>query len=163
MSLSVRILSVVALVGTALTALNQFRPPWATRLSLDWWNLPVLCEQIQRGEQDLAALGPPCEVLVARARAKAHVTDEVLTGRLTLLQAAARFRRLDAQEPASKVDLRQHFAGATEEERLCRQVIQWATAAAQDVSPTAAAPTRARLEAELAGLLAERGRLVLPD
>ncbi len=43
------------LVGTAFTALAQARPPWATRWNLDWWNVPVLCEQIQRGQRDLAA------------------------------------------------------------------------------------------------------------
>ncbi len=163
MSFSVRALSVVALVGTAFTALAQARPPWATRWNLDWWNVPVLCEQIQRGERDLAALQPTGEILVARAKAKAAVTEDLLAGRLTLLQTAAQFRKLNAEQPASKIDLRQHFAGATEEERLCRQVIQWAAFAARDISASASEQTRSRLEAELAGLLAARGRVVLPD
>jgi hypothetical protein len=165
MNLYVRALSCVALVGMALAALNEYRPAWAARAGLDWWSLPELHAQLRRCEQEQAALGQVGATVVARAAAKERVSADLRAGRLTLLQAAVRFRALGAAPSCPGVDLRGHYAGATEDERTCRQVISWvAGAVAQDESPDASEEVRRRLEAELANLLERHhGVIALPD
>jgi hypothetical protein len=164
MNVYVRTLSCAALLGTALIGLSQLRPAWATRYGLDWWSLPELHEELRRGEEEGAAMQPRAEVLEARMLAKGRVVAELRAGRLTLLQATARFRDLNTPIEGVHDDLRGRVAGATEEERLCRQVILWAWAADLEVSPDAAEQPRARLEAELERLLAENNGIVrLPD
>jgi hypothetical protein len=86
-----------------------------------------------------------------RLSAKAHIADEVAAGRLSLREAAAAFRDLDAQQPRQVYDHPAAFPpGASEDERRCRAVIDWAVNAA----PPDHAPALARrLEAELEVLL----------
>jgi hypothetical protein len=152
MNIYVRAMYCVALLGTALVGLSQYRPAWAASVSLDWWSLPELCEQVRQGERELADGEPHREALLGRMSAKAEVIEDLRAGRLTLRRAAARFRRLNAA-PGAATALPGRFAGAPEEERLCRQVISWAAAA----DPNESAPTRRRLEEELARLLAQNG------
>ena len=165
MNLYVRALSCLALVGTALAALHEYRPAWAARAGLDWWSLPDLQAQLRRAEQQQAALGQGDGVTLARMTGKEAVTRDLRAGRLTLLQAAARFRALNASPGGPAADLRAHFAGTTAEERVCRQVISWTQAAvSQDESPAAGRHTGRRLEAELAGLLERNhGVITLPE
>ncbi|HKI33340.1 MAG TPA: hypothetical protein VKA46_15915 [Gemmataceae bacterium] len=164
MNFCVRTLSCVALLGMSLTALGQYRPAWAARLGLDWWSLPELQERVRRGEQEMAEMDPRLDAAAARMAAKEQTTQDLLAGRLTLLQAAARFRAHNASPPRLAADLADHIAGATEEERLCRQVIGWAKGAAATTSPGAGERTRQRLEAELAGLLAQNNGIIrLPE
>ncbi len=158
MSLYVRTLSCVALLGLALGAVSQYRPAWAVRMQLDWWSLPELQEEVRHGESRSARLDARCHELTARLTGKDAAIRDLRAGRLTLLQAAARFRDLNGADDTAAIDRWGRFAGATQEERLCRQVIQWAGAAGP-----AGEPTRRRLEAELADLLARNnGSIRLP-
>ncbi len=100
---------------------------------------------------------------VARGRidAKWEVVRRLLVGRLTLLEAAAQFRDLNA-EPADCPCQDGHvWPNASLEERLCRQVIAWAQREARD-GATGAGAAVTRLEAELAALLARGEPLRLP-
>jgi hypothetical protein len=155
MNYCARALSLVALAATTLLGLSQYRPAWAQRAGLDWWSLPELCEEVRRGEQQLAEMGAQTQGAIERLRTRTKVIEDLRAGRLTLVQAAARFRRLNALTPAGGLDLRGHLVGATEEERLCRQVICWAEAADRPEAPSIAEQTRERLEAELQRLLAK--------
>jgi hypothetical protein len=109
----------------------------------------------------MARLQSRGDAVLARLAAKARVVADLRAGRLTLPQAAARFRRLN---DAPCTDLARRLRGATEEERLCRQVIRWAESTAQGESPGEAEQTRDGLEAELDGLLARtNGNLRLSE
>jgi hypothetical protein len=164
MNLAVRMMSFVAVLGTVLIGLAQYRPAWAVQAGLDWWCLPELCEQVRRGEEELAAQEPHGRAMVERLRARGAVTNELRAGRLTLVQAAARFRSLNVYPPDSVPDLRRFLPGATDEERLCRQAIFWAEGSDPAMSPAARELTRRRLEAELNRLLAENnGAIRLPE
>jgi hypothetical protein len=160
MNFCVRMMSFVALLGTTLIGLSQYRPAWAARAGLDWWSLPELCEEYRHGEQELAAQEAQGRGMVERLRARGEVIDDLRAGRLTLVQAAARFRGLNGLAPEASYDLSHHMAGATEEERLCRQVIYWAEGAERTVPPTAREQTRRCLEAELDRLLAENNGVI---
>jgi hypothetical protein len=71
-----------------------------------------------------ASLDQRLKVTQDHNRALRHIAQEVVAGRLTLPEAAARYRDLNAANP--DFDYRtfeRGFAGANEEERCCRQVI----------------------------------------
>jgi hypothetical protein len=110
--------------------------------------------------------GELCALFRSRSESKRQVARDLLAGRICLLEAAARFRQLNAPPPEADTSLFRGasvFPGRTEEERLCRQVIQWAATEFEDGGrPTAAsAACRRRLEGELQALL-ERGPVLLP-
>jgi hypothetical protein len=59
--------------------------------------------------------------------AKEQITQDIIGGRLTLLEGAARFHALYARRPSNRfcIPKTQVFPGDSEGERLCRQIIQW--------------------------------------
>jgi hypothetical protein len=103
------------------------------------------------------------EALLRRIAAKDQVTDRLLAGDLTLLQAAAWFRRLNDDPPHLPTDYSK-LPGESEEEKVCRQVIAWAghRLGLQGVAASEADGTVRRLEDELDGRLRRDGRVELP-
>ena len=97
-----------------------------------------------------------------RVDAKEQVAQEVAEGRLTLAEAAARFRDMNQQLPAFAWDtFRQAYPGRSDDERHCRQVIEFVRAQVQALSMADRA-VAGRLEAELQEHL-DRGDLRLPE
>ena len=89
--------------------------------------------------------------------AKGSLAAKVIDGKLPLFAAAAQFQSLNRVPPDT-------MPGKTEEERLCRQVIQYvsrAVAADSSAAPASDSSVVERLEAELDTALA-RGPLQLP-
>ena len=82
-----------------------------------------------------------------RISAKLYITDEVIAGRLSLLEAEAAFREWDVREPQQSYEYPLNYPpGASEEERRCRAVITYVSVQA----PRDQAPALIRrLEAEL--------------
>jgi hypothetical protein len=69
-------------------------------------------------------------VITDRSAAKDRAVLVLLAGDCTLLEAAARFRELDAREPRVRCHAHPEvYAGATEAERYCRAVLFWADSA----------------------------------
>jgi hypothetical protein len=88
-------------------------------------------------------------VLRTRLAARDRILQAVHSRRLTLVEAAALFRDLNRSDPNFPWnDFRWYYAGATDDERHCRQIIDNA-AAALDLPANEAAALTARLEAEL--------------
>jgi hypothetical protein len=104
-------------------------------------------QEVRRGQVLKARLAA-----VPRARAaRDRIARLVIAGRLTLAEAAARFRELDHQvmDPGTYArTLQMYFPGASEEERLCRKVIRHALKLV-DQQPDVAARLQARLETQL--------------
>jgi hypothetical protein len=114
-------------------------------------------QEVRREQALKARLAAVPRVRVARDR----VAGDVVAGRLTLAEAAARFRELDHQvmDPATFAHtLKLHFPGASEEERLCRKVIQHALDLVEQ-QPDVAAGLQARLEIQLRKHLARQATL----
>jgi hypothetical protein len=109
----------------------------------------------------LAAFEPSFEEGVLRAdrrsEAKQQVTDALIEGRLTLRQAAARFRDIDADLPPTGQPPRP--PGYSEEEWSCRQVITYVEGefVVNRRAPALAQEWVARLEAELREQLRHAG------
>jgi hypothetical protein len=99
--------------------------------------------------------------IVQRLEAKEEVVRRLLAGRLTLLEAAALFGHLNEEPAAWPFQDNLRWPGASREEKLCRQVLDWAIPLAREEGGRAVEAAD-RLEAELAALLARGGVIRLP-
>ncbi len=111
-------------------------------------------EREQRRGERLESL----QEAMRRSRAgKRQIVRELRAGRLSLAEAAARFRALDRFMPDAlySFTLRQGFPGRSDEERLCRKLIDFLRVEEADQAGTARLV--GRLEAELAEHLRRSG------
>jgi hypothetical protein len=93
---------------------------------------------------------------------KKETAAEVVAGRLTLREAAARLREADERSPEfNREAFRSLVPGRTDEERYGRQVIRHVEGLLND-RPGEAAEVVARLEAELREYLSSGGETSLP-
>ena len=139
---------------------NHACPTWTARVGLDrmtdWLDVHLqLAQEHHRGE----ILDGQVQRTLQSLQARIRVVEDLGAHRLTLLEAAARFRDLDGLASASDLEWsRRVDPGQTDEERWCRQVIRFVRGHYRDRPVLLAA----QLEVELAGHLAE-GTLHLPD
>src|SRR5262249_33796987 len=118
----------------------------------------VLVEQQRRADE----LEDQLADAVRRSEATEAAVKEVIAGRLTLREAAARFRALAKENPDFQWEtFRRTYPGASDEERHCRQVID-AAQKALGYEPDEAAEVVTRLEAELREHLERDGTIRLP-
>ena len=102
-----------------------------------------------------------CRDILRRALEKDRLAGEVIEGRLSLVDAAARYRDLDEQPPPfSWSNFRSAYPGDSDDERHCRAVIVFVRAELAS-RPGADPAVVGRLEAELHDLL-NRGEIRLP-
>jgi hypothetical protein len=102
-----------------------------------------------------------CRQAMQRAVEKQRLAAEVVEGRLSLVAAAARFRDLNAGEPAFNWQaLRTTYPDCSDDERHCQEVLSFVRIELQQ-RPEAARALVERLEAELRDLLG-RGDFRLP-
>jgi hypothetical protein len=146
---------------TLLLGACRAQPDLARRLNLDVWTLPEMQQEIAEGQRDLARGKEIVRGLRERSECRERIADEVAAGRMGLLQAAARFRDLNAAGPTIWYDPRRSSAGDSEEERCCRQVIHWVELRVALQSTEEAARVRDRLEQELGEWLQREGTLLL--
>jgi hypothetical protein len=118
-------LAVLVLLG-ALAVLSGVRPQWTAALGLEWGDLPGLVKILVNEHRREEAIMRRAEVVARRVADKSEVTIDLVAGRITLLEATARFRKVDKDTGAYVKYPTDLYPGATEEERLCRQVIAWA-------------------------------------
>jgi hypothetical protein len=114
----------LTLALAALAAALGLFPALAAAVGLDLWNVPAALDAMGQA----AALDQRLDEEVLAAQLHAALRDEaaedVVAGRLTLPEAAARFRRLDADASEEyRRGWRITMEGASDEERYCRQVI----------------------------------------
>jgi hypothetical protein len=133
-------------------------PRWSARVGLNLTEWLDLFQQLAVEYRREAILTDHASRTIYSLEAKSCVVRDLCAGRLTLMEAAARFR--DLSGPGDDVYLkwsRRHEPGKTDEERWCRRVILFLP------GPDAGRPSPAdRFEAELAQQLAQ-GPLHLPD
>jgi hypothetical protein len=135
---------------------------WVGVRGTDWWAGPGTGD----GLDPEARRGRPNDdeqfrAIRRRIETKHRLAREVIDGRLTLLEAAARFRDLDLEPPPfAQNGLRCRYPGVSDDELHCREVIFFVHAELRD-RPGTDAHIMARLEAELKERLG-RGDLHLP-
>jgi hypothetical protein len=102
------------------------------------------------------------QIYLQRYSVKEHAVQDLLAGRLTLLQAAAQFRDVEKSLPVTWAP-RIAATGSAEGERLCRMVIAMAKGWMEENVPAAAAHMTARLAAELEHHRGPDGTVRVPD
>jgi hypothetical protein len=94
-------------------------------------------------------------------RTKQDIVLQLLDGRLTLLEAAAQFQRVNCLLKGQGTGPNPAEPNPEDGERVCRMVIGWVQLALAD-RPERAEVLTARLEQELQEHLAKEGVVVLP-
>jgi hypothetical protein len=145
----------------ALTAVSVLlgilaaRPHCARREGFDVWDSLEFKRRVERGRQELGDVKGRVARAYELSRRREQVADAVCERRMGLLEAAAHFRRLNADDEAGRSH-QVHFAGDSEEERCCRHVIELVRRRLERESPEEAARRTAELEHELADYLSSR-------
>ena len=121
-----------------------------------------LMAQVHTSIEESRELDAQIEESIQRCKAKEDVVRDVIAGELTLLQAAARFRDVNASWPKARAVVQQAYAGLPYEHALCRQVIAYAEAELRHQGSAHKDSVLHGLEAELAGHLRQCGRVCLP-
>jgi hypothetical protein len=151
-----RLLLVLLMLAACLAGAAVGLPRGLDQLGLDW------LAGDQANAQATTLMDYRTEVARRRIEEKHAVIGRLVAGQLSLVQAAALFRQLDATPEDCPGPDRSAWSGRSEEEKLCRQVIHWARNEARHTSAEPDALV-ARLGAELAEALARDGSVHLPD
>jgi hypothetical protein len=127
----------------------------------DFLRIPALLGEIEEGRKRHAELIDERDGAVRRLLGKNRVVTDLSFGRLTLLEAARRFRDLNVASPNFAWDrFRKTYGGHSNEEHHCREVICRVRYMAPDLKGQPEVLVE-RLEAELRHHLA-RGTLHFP-
>jgi hypothetical protein len=136
-------------------------PGLAAAVGLDLWNVPATFNALGQAAEFDRRLDEEVLAVQVRTALKDEVAEDVAAGRLTLVEAAARCRDLDA---GASEDYRRGWLataeGRSDEERYCRQVLAHVgpVLRGRDDAPDVLAGLNRQLEEALA-----RGDLRLPD
>jgi len=103
-------------------------------------------------------------VSLQRTHAKQAIIDDLIAGRLTLVEAARRFILVNETPVICQDDYRAIYPGRSDGEKACRQVLRWVESHLETLTPSQADALRRRLDAEWhEGLRLGGGIVVLPD
>jgi hypothetical protein len=157
-----RLLSTLGLLSACLMGLAHVQPRWYRSLGLDWEQLAEARRVLREERERSLGMDRKSEVIRRRIAAKERITDQLLAGRLTLLQAGALFRRLNEGPGGRQAVGLLAWPGESDGEKVCRQVIGWLHSRLQQSSPSQADEARRRLEGELAEHILRHGTVKLP-
>jgi hypothetical protein len=134
---------------TLLFGISALQPDLAERLNLNVWTVPERERQIEQAQREMDQADSAMREVQIHLERRKRIADDVAAGRVGLLEAAARFRELNATALPTPFTLQGHFAGLSEEERCCRQVIEWVRIQLAQKSSADAELIAQRLEEEL--------------
>jgi hypothetical protein len=153
---------VIALLCAGVAGLACYAAGMHSRLAPRSGGLSILPRELDKCRQTDAELERRCQVFMRRGAAKDQAVRAMLAGRLTLGQAAARFRAIEREQPVTQCPARA-ANGPEDGERLCRDIIDRARHWVAENLPAEAASVAARLEAELEQLRRLDGAIRLPE
>ena len=158
MGLLIRLL-VLGLLGATLIGVVQARP--------DFLGIAALSETqeyIARMAQRREALSRRAELIQQRSDAKQVIIRELLDDKLTLLQAARRFKDLNETPITCQDNYRLRYPGRSDGEKVCRQVLAWMDLDLAGLPPDQGKALSHRYEQELREHLESHdGVVVLPE
>jgi hypothetical protein len=102
------------------------RPALLGELGLDLWEWPNWQRELDAECERDGDLSRLWQTALRRERMKDQICLELIDGRLALRDAARHFAELPDPPDRLWEDIRLSFAGAGDEERMCRHVIEWA-------------------------------------
>jgi hypothetical protein len=120
------------LVVVALAAALA-HPQWAEDLGLEKLHTDSWQAQLFGVQDRYKELQERDEALLKRLERKQAIVTELIAGRISLFEAAAQFRQVNEEWP-NRFLYQPYLAGESEEESLCRQVIDW-THVVMQISP----------------------------
>jgi hypothetical protein len=142
MNQSLRFLICVAYICSVLAAMHHFQLGGFAELVLETANLAEARSLSREPESRMDAI-------LAVESAKCKVLEELVNGKVTLREAAARFQELDQTVLGqSWPEFRRIYAGRSDEERYCRKVVIVARGYLES-SPDQSDAVMLRLETEL--------------
>jgi hypothetical protein len=163
MNKSLRFVVLFGAVVGALIGVVHVQPTWAASLGMDWWSLYDL-EQTMEGQLRLTVqLEAQREQTTRRAESRRQIVAEVVADRMTLIDAAIEFRRLNQTLPSTSYSYRQAYSGKSEGESLCRYVIRLTQVYMSERTPDLAQAKTEQLDGELQALLRQDGIVHLPS
>jgi hypothetical protein len=162
MAAMLRILFALLLLFTGLLVLGGLQATWAARLG--WEGLDIAALRILvDGPRRQAEIRNYNEIVRQRLQGKDKITRDLLDGRLSLFEAAARFRKLEELTSEYIGYSREPRPGETVEENLCHQVIRWVHHEAAVRTYPEPDQLAQRLEEELREHIQQHGRVRLPE
>jgi hypothetical protein len=149
-------------LGAAFTGLSLCQMRSSDGPEAQAGSLPSFLTELEQEQERGRALEVELRQVLARFEFRREALDNLLAGRLTLREAAARFGAVNRELPeGARLALRDHFAGATDEERCYRQVMAAAEYRFLD-HPATAKVVRARMLREYQALR-EAGPFAHPE
>jgi hypothetical protein len=116
----------LALSASVLSGLSLWAPAWAHTLGLDVWEVPSLLSDLDRETQLQEQMSQVSEQAIPRLTSKFAVAEEVDAGRMTVPEAALRFRELDATATPTYLHAwRNATPGADDDERYRITVLRF--------------------------------------
>jgi hypothetical protein len=157
-----RPLVVAAVVVACLAGVAYARPALVTDLGLDFWNVPALQARLDQDVRHHRELDAKDVEVLRRIEIKEGVIADLIAGRMSLPEATTHFKVLNIGRPDYMTIIRAGYPGATDDERLSRNVLAFVEAhlrcrRANDRSIVE------RLTRELERRLARGEPLTLPD
>jgi hypothetical protein len=162
MLLKSRLLLVAALLIAVGVGLTYFSADIGSRHGLDFNPQSAVQRDHDESSPTDEEMERRLQVFLLRSAVKDEAVRDLFAGRLTLLQAAARFRDVEKAHPITWAP-GNTATGPAEGERLCRVVMAMADGWLVKYSPPMAADVVARLEAELQRHRGPDGIVRLPD
>lgn len=147
--MSVR-LRVLWLVPAVLAVAVVLHPGLVRAAGVDFWSVAQARAEIAEATATDRALAERDDTILRRIAIKEALVTELIAGRLTLAEAAARFLELHEDEPGHLAVLRSSVPGDTDLERSARNVIDYVGERVPD--QTHRSDLCSRLEADLARL-----------
>src|SRR5262249_1899923 len=111
-------------IAVVLIGVVHVQPSWASNVSIEWWSLCDLERTIEEQLRLTVELEAQQEQADRRAQTRRHIVAEVVADRMTLIEAAAEFRRLNQTLPSRILAYQNAYSGKSEGEQLCRYVIR---------------------------------------
>jgi hypothetical protein len=150
------------LVAAIAVSATYAYPQWPLDVGLDFWNAPEAQHDLDYCRRVGEELEQQRQLVEYRLEYKREVANQVFARRLTLEEAGKRFRELGVYGPAFFSVLRRLYPGVSDDELLCRNVID--TVKYLPISAEESARAVAGLERQLRALKQRSdGQVRLPD
>jgi hypothetical protein len=157
MHASIRLLASLVFVTGGLGGVAVVRPTAIRTLGLEWEGAP-------RSDRGLVRPAEEASIIrINRMRAKDRIIDQMLAGQLGLFEAAAWFQAIN-ETPVEFPDRSfQKLPGRSSGEQVCRQLIGWYRAVAEQRMPRSQLDAQVKiLDEELESRIAKNGTVILP-
>jgi len=150
--------SVLVVLGLGLVLLS----PWAARAHQPWAILSSSMHRLEAAHERSEELDRRIAEEVSRSSSGNQVIEELVHGRLSLIEAASWWHHHQA-EPANRFCPSCAKESCSPEERACRQVILRVKGSLKDSKASYRAEVIGRLETELRKRLSQPYRMVFPQ